>query len=117
MSYVEGFVVPVPKARLEDYRRVAALTAEVWKEQGVLSYVECVGEDTPVGEVTSFPRSVQLKEDEVVVFSWIRFRDKAHRDAAMAAVMEDERFLATMADLPFDAKRMIFGGFSVLLEI
>ncbi|MCX5478415.1 DUF1428 domain-containing protein [Kaistia geumhonensis] len=117
MSYVDGFILPVPKARLDDYRRIATTASEVWREHGALSYAEYVGDDVPYGELTSFPRSVQLKDDEVVIFSWIKYRDRAHRDAVNAKVMADERIKAMMEEMPADGKRMIFGGFSVLLDV
>ena len=87
---------------------------EIWKEYGALAFVECIGDDVPVGEVTSFPRAVQAKEDEVVVFSWIVYRDRAERDAIDAKVMADPRL---KGDMPFDGKRLIFGGFEMWLQI
>ncbi len=116
MSYVDGFVIAVPKARLEEYREMAKLGGSVWMEHGALAYVECLGDDVPYGELTSFPRAVQAKDDEVVVFSWIRYESRAHRDAVNAKVMADERLKGAMEAMPFDGKRMIFGGFTVLLE-
>lgn len=116
MAYVDGFVVPVRKDKLEDYKALARKGAEVWMEHGALSYVECIADDAPYGEVTSFPRAVQLTEDEIVIFSWITYKDRAHRDAVMAKVMADERLKADMASMPFDGKRMIFGGFQAFLE-
>jgi len=116
MAYVDGFVVPVRKDKLEDYKALAHKGAEVWMEHGALSYVECIADDAPYGEVTSFPRAVQLAEDEIVIFSWITYKDRAHRDAVMAKVMADERLKADMASMPFDGKRMIFGGFQAFLE-
>ena len=116
MSYVDGFVIAVPKAKIEAYKEMARLGSQVWMEYGALSYVECLGDDVPYGEVTSFPRAVQATEDEVVVFSWITYSDKASRDAIMAKVMADERLKAYMTDMPFDAKRMIFGGFEAFVE-
>lgn len=111
MPYVDGFVIPVPKAKLDAYKEMAAKGCEVWREYGALHYVECIGDDVPVGELTSFPRAVQAKEDEVIVFSWIVYEDKAARDAAMKKVMEDPRLADYMTNMPFDGKRMIFGGF------
>jgi len=116
MAYVDGFVVPVPKDKLDAYKALAQKGAEVWMEHGALSYVECVADDAPYGEVTSFPRAVQLTEDEVVIFSWITYKDRAGRDEVMAKVMADERLKADMASMPFDGKRMIFGGFQAFLE-
>ena len=116
MSYVDGFLLPVPKAKIEDYRRLAAIAASVWKEHGALDYVEALADDVPMGVLTSFPRAVQMTEDETVVLAFIRYRDRAHRDAVNAAVMADARIEAMMKDMPVDGKRMIFGGFSVMLE-
>ncbi len=116
MTYVDGFVIAVSKAKLEDYKAIALLGRDVWMEYGALSYVECVGDDVPYGEVTSFPRAVQATDDEVVVFSWITYESRAARDEIMAKVMADPRLQATMANPPFDAKRMIFGGFQAIVE-
>jgi uncharacterized protein YbaA (DUF1428 family) len=116
MAYVDGFVLPVPKDKLDAYKALARKASEVWMEYGALSYVECVADDAPYGELTSFPRAVQLTDDEVVIFSWITYKDRAHRDEIMAKVMADERLKADMAAMPFDGKRMIFGGFQAFLE-
>ena len=117
MSYVDGFVIAVPKANVEAYKKMAQLGGKVWMEYGALSYVECFADDVPYGELTSFPRAVQATEDETVVFSWIVYKDKASRDEIMAKVMADERLKQDMKDMPFDGKRMIFGGFIPFLEI
>lgn len=117
MSYVDGFVIAVPKANVEAYRKMAQLGGKVWMEYGALSYVECFGDDVPYGELTSFPRAVQATDDETVVFSWIVYKDKASRDEIMAKVMADERLKQDMKDMPFDGKRMIFGGFVPFLEL
>ncbi len=117
MPYVDGFVLAVPKANLEAYKDIARLAGDVWMEHGALSYVECIGEDVPYGELTSFPRAVQAKEDEVVVFSWVTYPSRAARDATMAKVMSDERMKPSMENMPFDGKRMIFGGFETFLEL
>ena len=117
MSYVDGFVLAVPKQRLEDYKALAQMAGKVWKEYGALAYVECIGDDVPYGEVTSFPRAVQAKEDEVVVFSWIVYESREQRDAINAKVMADPRLKMDMANMPFDGKRMIFGGFTSLVEL
>lgn len=116
MAYVDGFLVPVPKDKLDAYKEMARLGAEVWMEHGALSYVECVADDVPYGEVTSFPRAVQATEDEIVIFSWITYKDRASRDEINAKVMTDERFKGYMDNMPFDGKRMIFGGFQAFLE-
>ena len=117
--YVDGFVLPLPKRNIDVYREMAELAGRVWKEHGALEYVECMGDDLQPGKVTSFPRSVQLEEDEVVVFSWIVYESRAERDRIMEAVMKDPR-LAHMMDpknLPFDGKRMFWGGFETLLQL
>ena len=116
MAYVDGFMVPVPKDKLDAYKEMARKGAEIWMEYGALSYVECIADDTPYGEVTSFPRAVQTTEDEVVIFSWITYKDRASRDAINAKVMADERLKGDMASMPFDGKRMIYGGFQAFLE-
>lgn len=116
MAYVDGFVVPVPRDKLEAYKEMARLGGEVWMEYGALSYVECIGDDTPYGELTSFPRAVQVTEDEVVIFSWITYKDRASRDEINAKVMADERLKGYMASMPFDGRRMIYGGFQPFLE-
>ena len=91
MTYVDGFVVPVPKEKIEDYKAMARKAGEVWKEYGALAFVECIGDDVPYGEVTSFPRAVQAKDDEIVVFSWIVYESREQRDAVNAKVMADPR--------------------------
>ena len=118
MAYVDGFVVPVPKKKVEAYRRMARKASKVWREHGAIEVKECIADDVKMGKWTSFPRSVKLKPSETVVFSYVVYRSRAHRDRVMAKVMKDKR-LAGMMDaksLPFDAKRMIFGGFKVLVE-
>ncbi|MCR5865519.1 DUF1428 domain-containing protein [Aquincola sp. J276] len=116
--YVDGFVVPVPKSRLDDYRLLAEKAGAVWMEYGALAYCECVADDVKVGEVTSFPRSVQLKDDETVVFAYIVYASREERDRINAAVMADPR-LADMdpQNMPFDGKRMFWGGFKPLVTI
>jgi uncharacterized protein YbaA (DUF1428 family) len=118
MAYVDGFIVPVPVKNLRAYRRIAQQAGKVWREHGALEYREFVADDVKVGKWTSFPRSVKLKRGETVVFSWIVYRSRDHRDRVNAKVMKDKR-LAKMMDpkaMPFDAKRMIYGGFKVLIE-
>ena len=117
MSYVDGFVLAVPKANLEAYRTIAQEAAEVWREHGALAVVEAVGDDVPYGELTSFPRAVQATDDEVVVFSWIVHASREARDATNARVMADPRITCTPETMPFDGKRMIFGGFSPIVEV
>jgi uncharacterized protein YbaA (DUF1428 family) len=117
--YVDGFVLPIPKRNVDAYRRIARKAGKVWREHGALEYRECVGEDVPKGEVTSFPLSVKVKRGETVVFSWIVFKSRAHRDRVNAKVMSDPR-LADMMDpkaMPFDTERMIYGGFDVIVDV
>jgi len=119
MSYVDGFVVPVPKKKRAAYVRMARTAARVWKDHGALDYNESLADDVSWGKRTSFPRSVKLKGSEKVWFSWIVYRNRKHRDAVMKKVMKDKR-LASMMDIkkmPFDAKRMIFGGFKVVVSL
>lgn len=112
MPYVDGFVVPVAKSKLAAYRRLARKADRIWREYGALDYVECVADDVLPGKLTSFPQAVKLKADEVVVFSWIVYKSRAHRDRVMKQVMADPYF-ASMdpKTMPFDGKRMIWGGF------
>jgi uncharacterized protein YbaA (DUF1428 family) len=117
MSYVDGFVVAVPKAKLEDYKKLARTAGMVWREHGALAFVECLGDDVPYGELTSFPRAVQAKEDELVVFSWIVYDSRAARDEINKKVMADPRISTDMAAMPFDGKRMIFGGFEPIVQL
>ncbi len=119
MKYVDGFVTPVPKKKLDDYRRLSRKCGKIWKEHGALEYVECTAEDVKPGKLTSFPQSVMLKRTETVVFSWIVYKSRAHRDKVMAKVMADPR-LAKMIDpkdMPFDGKRMFWGGFDVMVSL
>jgi uncharacterized protein YbaA (DUF1428 family) len=119
MSYVDGFVVPVPKKNLALYRRMARKAGKLWREHGALEVVECVGDDVKPGKHTSFPQSVKLKPGEVVVFSWIRYRSRKSRDRVVAKVMQDPRLAAMMPKRghPFDGKRMFYGGFKRLVEV
>jgi uncharacterized protein YbaA (DUF1428 family) len=115
-QYVDGFVVPVPKAKVEDYRRVAANAGNVWREHGALAFVECLADDVKPGKWTSFPQAVNLEPDETVVFSYIVYPSRAERDRINALVMKDPRIDMDPAHMPFDGKRMIWGGFNVLVE-
>ena len=117
MSYVDGFVLAVQKDRLEEYKSKARIAGEIWKQCGALDYVECVADDVPYGELTSFPRAVQAQDNEVVVFAWITYESRQQRDAVNAKVMADQRLKDAMADLPVDGKRMIFGGFQIMLQL
>jgi uncharacterized protein YbaA (DUF1428 family) len=118
MAYVDGFVTPVPKAKVDAYRRLARKAGKVWKEHGALEYWECVADDVQKGKVTSFPRSVKAKPNETVVFSWAVYRSRAHRDKVIAKVMKDPRMTGMDAkDMPFDMKRMFWGGFKPIVEL
>ena len=117
MSYVDGFLLAVPKAKLEAYKELASKAGEVWKEHGALAFVECIADDVPYGELTSFPRAVLAKDDEIVVFSWIVYESREQRDAINVKVMADPRLKGDAANMPFDGKRMIFGGFSPIVEL
>jgi len=119
MTYVDGFVVPVPRKNLKAYLAMAKKAAKVWKDHGALDYKECVADDVKPGKWTSFPQSVKLKKGETVFFSYIVYKSRAARDKCMAKVMKDPR-LAEMMDpkkMPFDGKRMIFGGFEVNVSL
>lgn len=117
--YVDGFVVPVPTKSLDAYRRLARKAGKVWREHGALEYFECVADDVKPGKTTSFPQSVKLKEGETVVFSWIVYKSRKHRDKVNAKVMQDPRIMDQMdpKTMPFDAKRMFWGGFKTLVEL
>lgn len=117
MSYVDGFVLPIPKKNYAAYKKVATKCAKIWLEHGALSYVECVGDDTPVGKLTSFPRAVKLKKDETVWFSWIVYANRKERDRINKKVMNDPRILAMgPQSMPFDGKRMVYGGFRSVIQ-
>ena len=117
MAYVDGFVVPLPKKNLGAYRAMAKKAAKVWREHGALAFRECVADDVKWGKRTSFPRSVKLKAGEVVWFSWIVYKSRKHRDSVNKKVMKDPRLAAMMSPkaMPFDAKRMIYGGFKAVV--
>ncbi|KND56786.1 RNA signal recognition particle 5S RNA [Candidatus Burkholderia verschuerenii] len=117
--YVDGFVVPVPLDKIDAYRTLAEAAGKVWLEHGALHFVETVADDVKPGKLTSFPQSVQLKDGETVVFSWIVYESREVRDSVNAKVMEDPRLKAMMenGDMPFDPQRMFFGGFTTLVEL
>ncbi len=118
MSYVDGFVLAVPKKKIGAYRSLARKAGKIWREHGALAYMECVADDVKPGKLTSFPQSVKLKAGETVVFAWIVYKSRAQRDRINSKVMKDPR-LAEMGDIknmPFDAKRMIYGGFKTLVS-
>lgn len=119
MNYVDGFVMAVPKKNVDAYKKLARLAGKVWMEHGALSYLECMGDDVPEGKLTSFPKAVKLKKDEVVFFSYITYKSRAQRDRIMKKVMADPRLEHMMAgtELPFDGKRMIWGGFKPVVKL
>jgi uncharacterized protein YbaA (DUF1428 family) len=117
MAYVDGFVLAVPEKKIADYKKLARKAGKIWIEHGALEYVECIGDDVPVGKLTSFPKAVKLQDGEIVVFSWIIYKSRAERDAVMKKVMADPRLKKEMSGMPFDGKRMIFGGFKTILEM
>jgi uncharacterized protein YbaA (DUF1428 family) len=117
MPYVDGFIVAVPEKRLADYKKLARKAGKIWLEYGALEYVECIADDVPVGKVTSFPKAVKLKDDEIVAFSWIVYKSRSDRDAILKKVMADPRLSKNMTDMPFDGKRMIYGGFKPIVEM
>jgi uncharacterized protein YbaA (DUF1428 family) len=118
MAYIDGYVLPVPRENLPAYRRMARLGGKVWKEHGALAYVEAIGDDVKPGKHTSFPQAVKLKEGEVVVFAYVLFRSRAHRDRVNAKVMADARLQGWNAgNMPFDGKRMFWGGFKPIVDL
>jgi uncharacterized protein YbaA (DUF1428 family) len=117
MAYVDGFIVPVPKKNIEAYKRLARKAGKVWRDHGALDFKECVADDVKKGKWTSFPRSVKLKPNETLFFSYIVYKSRAHRDKVNAKAMKDKRLDGMdMKDMPFDGKRMIFGGFKVIVD-
>lgn len=118
MKYIDTFVLPVPKKKLDEYKKIARRWAKVWKEHGALEYVECVADDVKKGKVTSFPQSVKLKRNETIVVGWAAYKSRKHRDRVMAKVMQDPRTEKIMdpSDMVFDGKRFYFGGFEVFLK-
>jgi uncharacterized protein YbaA (DUF1428 family) len=118
MRYVDGFVLPVPKKNLKAYRRMAVLGSKVWRKHGALEYRECVGEDLAVKMGVPFPKQLKVKTGETVVFSWIVYKSRAHRDQVNAKVMADPKMAKFMMSMPmpFDCNRMVYGGFDVLVD-
>jgi uncharacterized protein YbaA (DUF1428 family) len=119
MAYVDGFLTPVPKKKIADYKRVSEKMGRILRELGALEFRECIADDVKWGKRTSFPRSVKQKAGETVFFSYVVFKSRAHRDRVNARVMKDKRVAATMdpKSFPFDAKRMIYGGFKVMVDV
>ena len=118
LTYVDGFVVPVPTKNMAAYRRMASLAGKVWREHGALEYIECVADDVKPGKRTSFPQSVKLKRGEKVVFAWVVYKSRQDRDRVNAKAMKDPRLAAMMNPkaMPFDGKRMFWGGFKILVN-
>lgn len=119
MPYVDGFVIPLPKKNIEVYKEIATKCGAIWREHGALEFRECIGEDVKPGTLTSFPQSVNLEPDEVVVFSWIVYESRAQRDSVNDKVMKDPRMAEMMKPeaMPFDGKRMVYGGFDMLVDL
>lgn len=120
MTYVDGFIIPVPKKKKAAYKKMASLGKRVWMDHGALDYVEAIADDVKPGKWTSFPQSVKMKKDETVWFSYIVYKSRKHRDAVMKKVMSDKRMQPMMmnpAKMPFDAKRMIWGGFKAEVKV
>lgn len=115
--YVDGFVLPVPKEKIDAYRRMAEAAGKIWKEHGALEFIECAGDDLEVKDQVPFPRIMDAKPGETVVFSWIIFKSREHRDEVNAKVMSDPRLAQTMeGEMPFDCQRMAYGGFKTIVE-
>ncbi len=116
--YVDGFLTPVPKSKVAAYRSLARRAGKVWMKHGALAYHECIADDVKPGKWTSFPQSVKLRKGETVLFSYIVYKSRAHRDRVNARVMKDPRItgMGGVKDMPFDARRMIYGGFKVLVS-
>ena len=119
MAYVDGFVVPVPRKNVQKYKQIARRMGRIWREHGALSYTESMGDDVKPGKVTSFPQAVKLKKGEVVWLSWATYKNRAHRDRVNKSAMKDARVAKIMAsrDMPFDMKRIFFGGFRVVVDL
>ncbi|MES2758463.1 MAG: DUF1428 domain-containing protein [Pseudomonadota bacterium] len=119
MAYIDGFVTPVPKDKIDAYKAMATKCGAVWMEYGALSFRECIADDVKPGQWTSFPQAVKLEDNEVVVFSWIEYKSRADRDAINDKVMKDPRLEEFMKpeSMPFDGKRMIYGGFETMVQL
>jgi uncharacterized protein YbaA (DUF1428 family) len=120
MRYADGFVIPIPRRKVDLYRRLARKAGKVWKDHGAIEYRECVGEDLYPKGAYPFPRLVRVKRGETVLFSWIVYKSRAHRDRVNARVMKDPRLAKMMTDprsMPFDLKRMVYGGFRILVDL
>lgn len=118
MNYVDGYVVPVPEKNLAAYRKIAQKAGKIWREHGALEYRECAGDDFSAPMGTPFSKNLKLKPGETVVFAWVMFKSRAHRDRVNAKVMKDPRLAALMEgmEMPFDVKRMVYGGFKIMVD-
>ncbi len=116
-KYVDGFVLPVPKKKVKAYRALAMKAGKIFKEHGALEYIECIADDVKKGKWTSFPRSVKLKSNETVYFSWVVYKSRRHRDQVLKKVMKDPRLPMNPKEMPFDGKRMIYGGFKSIISL
>lgn len=116
--YVDGFVIPVPEKNVEEYRRIARKAGKVWRDHGALEYCECVGDDLEIKGMLPFTRGVKCKPGETVIFSWIVYKSRAHRDRVNKKVMQDPRLARMMGpgSMPFDVKRMLYGGFKMIVD-
>ncbi|ABS62694.1 protein of unknown function DUF1428 [Parvibaculum lavamentivorans DS-1] len=117
MAYVDGFVLPVPKKNLDAYKRMARKAGKVWMEHGALDFKECAGDDLNIPGMLSFPKAMKLKPGETVLFSWITYKSRAHRDKVNKKVMADPRLSEGPNAMPFDPKRMMYGGFKTLVDL
>ena len=117
MPYVDGFLIPVPKKNVDAYRRMSKAAGKIWKDHGALEYRECVGDDLAVKMALPFPRGLRTKAGETVIFSWIVYRSRAHRDAVNKRVMKDPRLTKMPKEMPFEMKRMMYGGFKVIVDL
>jgi uncharacterized protein YbaA (DUF1428 family) len=116
MKYVDGYVLPIPKRNLQAYRRMAQIAGKVWRKHGALDYKECVGDDLKTKWGTPFPRMMKVKPGEAVIFSYVVFKSRAHRDRVNAKVMKEMEKMCESKDMPFDVKRMVYGGFKTLVD-
>lgn len=117
MTYVDGFLLPIPDDKVAEYKKVSRKAGKIWMEHGALSYFECMGDDVPKGKTTDFHRSVKIKEGETPWFSFIVYKSRKHRDAVLKKVMSDPRLKLDVQNMPFDAKRMMWGGFKTMIEM
>ena len=116
-KYVDGFVLPLPKRNLAAYRKMAQMAGKIWREHGALDYKECVGDDLNIKIGMPFPRGIKSKPGETIVFAYILYKSRAHRDRVNTRVMKDPRMKTGMKSMPFDVKRMLYGGFKVVVDV